>query len=342
MSGIVILRASMPGPDTEKSGVKRLLPLSLRTHLTIISIVLTTGPVIIFGLAQTFMVRAREISGAASHYQAVATSIAREIDFFISDATDNLQILSGSIAELPHLGAEALEGRVRRALDTRTIDHIAVMTPSGRSVVNLTRNEKLPTGVDYSDRPYLRDVIASRRPQLSAPLLGRVSRRPEVFLAFPVLDRHGALKAILVGGLDMTDLYSRHLEQLGGKETRGRIFLLGPSGRPLATSDRKLEEVFPSSADVRIEPKRWDIDPRLVTWTDEEGHRLVGASASLATGQWSILSGIPEDQIRLAMAAPMRRAALVAFWLLLACAIVSPLVARMLAAPIVALSLIHI
>ncbi len=332
---MAILRPPAAASDTKTRGLTRLLPLSLRTHLTVISILLTTGPVIILGLAQTFMARAREISGAAARYQAMATSTAREIEFFISDATDNLQIISGSIVEMPHLAPDILENHVRRVLDTRTIDHIAVMTPSGRSIVNLTRTGKLPTGVDYSDRQYFRDLIASRKPQLSAPLVGKVSQRPEVFLAFPVLDRRGVLKAILVGALDMTDLYSRHLGELWAKETRGRTFLLGPSGRPLATSDRKIEEVFPSSADVRIEPKRWDIDSRLLAWTDEEGHRLVGASASLPIRQWSVLSGIPEDQIRLAMSAPMRRAAYVALWLLLACAIASPLVARLMANPIV-------
>ncbi len=334
---MAILRASAAASDTKKSRLKRLLPLSLRTHLTVISIVLTTGPVVILGLAQTFMVRAREISGAVARYQAMATSLAREIDFFISDATDNLQILSGSIAEMPHLGAGALESHGRRVLDTRTIDHIAVMTSSGRSIVNLTRSGRLPTGADYSDRPYFRAVIASRRPELSAPLVGKVSRRPEVFIAVPAVDRRGALKAILVGGLDMTELYSRHLSQFGAVEARSRTFLLEPSGRPLATSDRGLGEVFASSGDVRIEPQRWDIDPRLLTWTDEKGHRLVGASASLATGKWRVLSGTPEDQIREAMAAPMRRAAYVALWLLLACVIVSPLVARRQAAPIKAM-----
>jgi PAS domain S-box-containing protein len=306
-------------------------------HLTLISIVLTMGPMVIFGLVQTYRVRDREISGAASRYQAVATSIAREIEFFISDATDNLQLLAGGIARMTRLRADALEASVRRALDTRTINHIVVMTPRGRSIVNVNRDGRLPTAVDYSDRPFIRAVIASRTPQLSPPLLGRVSRRPEVFLAFPVLDNRGVLRAILVGGLDMAELHNRHLSEPGTGEPQGRTLLLEPSGEPMATSDRTIEKVFAARGNARIAPKRWEGDPRLLGWTDEQGHSMVGASASLATWKWTILRGIAEEQIRDALAAPIRQVGYLALWLLLACVIASPLVARLMANPITAM-----
>ncbi|MGH7412256.1 MAG: GAF domain-containing protein, partial [Candidatus Methylomirabilis sp.] len=217
------------------------------------------------------------------------------------------------------------------------INHITVMTPSARSIVDVTRAGKLPTGVDYSDRPYLRAVIAARTPQLSAPLLGRVSRNPEVFLAVPVLDRRGALKVILVGGLDTSELYKRHLFEPKAIVPGVRTLLLEPSGRPVASSDRTLAQVFASPSGVPIAPKPWETAPSLMAWTDEQGQQMVGASATLATWKWSVLSGIPEDQIRDVMAAPVRRLGYTVLWLLLGCVIVSPLVARIMAAPILAL-----
>src|SRR3990172_1068486 len=162
-----ILGASAAPSGGGKEGAKRLFPLSIRTHLTLIAIILTMGPVVIFGLVQSRRVRDREIRDASSRYQAMATSVAREIDFFISDAADNLKLLASAIAEKTRYRAETLEAQVRRALDTRTIDHIAVMTPSARSIVNVSRGGRLPTGVDYSDRPFIRATIASRAPQLS-------------------------------------------------------------------------------------------------------------------------------------------------------------------------------
>jgi hypothetical protein len=172
-----VLRTSAGPSDAGREGRKRLFPLSIRTHLTLIAVILTMGPVVIFGLVQARSVRDREISGASSRYQAMATSVAREIDFFISDAAGNLKLIAGAVVEMKRLDTPALEVQVRRALDTRTIDHIAVMTPSARSIVNLTRHGRLPTGVDYSDRPYFLATIASRAPQLSVPLMGRVSSR---------------------------------------------------------------------------------------------------------------------------------------------------------------------
>ncbi|MGH7410750.1 MAG: hypothetical protein ACREJ6_06790, partial [Candidatus Methylomirabilis sp.] len=92
------------------------------------------GPVVIFGLFQARKIRATQVEGLESRYRTTATSIAREIDFFITDATDNLQLLAGAISEAKRLHARDLEVHVRRALDTQTIDHITVMTPSARSI----------------------------------------------------------------------------------------------------------------------------------------------------------------------------------------------------------------
>jgi len=332
-----ILGASAAPSDAGREGSKRLFPLSIRTHLTLIAIILTMGPVVIFGLVQARRVRDREIRDASSRYQTMATSIAREIDFFVTDAADNLTLLVGAVAEMKNLHRKTLEAHVRRAIDTRTIDHITVMTPSARSIVNVTRGGRLPTGVDYSDRPFIRAIIATHRPQLAAPLVGRVSRRPEVFLSVPALDRRGTLRAILVAGLDMTELYKRHLSEPGTAEPLGRTLLLEPSGRAVAASDRTIGEVFASSTEVKIAPHVWESDPRLLAWTDDQGHRMVGASASLATWKWTVLRGIPEDDLRETMALPIRRLAYTALWLLLACLIVSPLVSRIMAQPIQAL-----
>jgi len=334
---MAILRLSAAPSDAGREGSKRLFPLSIRTLLTLITIVLTMGPVVIFGLVQARGVRDREITAASSRYHAMATSIAREIDFFVTDAADNLKLLAGTVAEMKNLRGKTLGAHVRRAIDTRTIDHITVMTPSARSIVNVTRGGRLPTGVDYSDRAYLRATIASRAPQLSVLLVGEVSRRPEVFLSVPALDRHGALKAILVGGLDLTELYKRHLSEPGTAEPLGRTLLLEPSGRAVAASDRTIGEVLASSTDVKIAPHVWESDPRLLAWTDEQGHRMVGASASLATWKWTVLRGIPEDDLRETMITPIRRLAYTAVWLLLACLIAGPLVSRIMAQPIQAL-----
>ncbi len=323
--------------DAGKEGKRQLFPLSLRTHLTLISIILATGPVLIFGLFQAYTIRATQIKSLQSQYQTTAASTAREIDFFISDATDNMQVLAGAIAEMRRLQAKDLEAHLQRALDTRTIDHIAVMSASARSIVNVRRTGRLPVGRNYSDRPYIRALIASRAPQLSPPLLGRVTGQPEVFLAVPVSDRRGALKAILVGALDMGELRQRHLSEFAKIEPQSRILLLDATGRPVVTSDRTLQEVFTASRDARITTQSREDDPRLQAWTDEQGQQMVGARATLETWKWTILSGIPEEHLREAMATPIRRLGYATLWLLLACAVVSPFVARVVSAPILAL-----
>jgi PAS domain S-box-containing protein len=296
------------------------------------------GPVAIFGLIQARRIRTQEISAVETHHLSAATSIAREIDFFIDDAADSITVLTGVIAEMRRLHPKPIEVHVRRALETRTINHITVMTASARSIVNLTRTERLPTGVDYSDRPYIRALIAGRIPQLSPPLIGKVSRRPEVFLGVPVLDRAGDVKAILVAGLDMAELHKRHLSLFGTMAPGSRTLLLGPSGQPVVASDRTIEELLPSSQEVRIAPREWEGGSRMAAWADEQGRPMVGASAPLARWGWTVLSGVPETQLRSVLATPIRRLGYAVFWLLVACVIASPLLARVMTKPILTLT----
>jgi PAS domain S-box-containing protein len=312
-----------------------LFPLSIRTHLILISIALTMTPVITFGVIQSRSIRARAIADGASAHQETANAIAREIDFFISDAADNLKSLATQIARMPHLRADALEAAVRGTLDTRTINHIVVMTPGARSIVNLTRDERLPTGVDYSDRPYIRALLTHRSPQLSPPLVGKLTRRLEVFLGLPVVDRAGAVRAILVAGLDFNELHSRHLV---GQTTEDNVtLLLNPSGRLMLASNLAVGDVFSPGRDHTVASEPWQRDSRLLIWADDRGQRLVGASAQLSTWRWTVLSGVSESRLLQAMAVPVHRLGYAVLWLLAACVIASPLVARAMAAPILAL-----
>ena len=58
-SDMAFLKASAAPSDDGRKGSKRFFPLSIRTHLTVIAIILTMGPVIIFGLVQARSVRDR-------------------------------------------------------------------------------------------------------------------------------------------------------------------------------------------------------------------------------------------------------------------------------------------
>ncbi len=59
--------------------------------------------------------------------------------------------------------------------------------------------------VCVGDRDYLREVIATQQPLISKPAMGRITKRPMLFMSVPVLDHGGEVKAVLVGYTDVTD-----------------------------------------------------------------------------------------------------------------------------------------
>ncbi|MCW7537610.1 diguanylate cyclase [Aquabacterium sp. A7-Y] len=61
----------------------------------------------------------------------------------------------------------------------------------------------VPAGVDLSDREYFRIALDAGEANISAPLISRVSGRPAVLMAAPVMGAEGSVRAVLVGSLDL-------------------------------------------------------------------------------------------------------------------------------------------
>lgn len=59
-------------------------------------------------------------------------------------------------------------------------------------------------GAWFGDRDYFRQVLATRKPYIDKPIIGRALQRPVLTMAVPVFDGAGALRAVLTGITDLT------------------------------------------------------------------------------------------------------------------------------------------
>lgn len=89
------------------------------------------------------------------------------------------------------------------------------------------------TTANISDREYFQQALATRRPYVSAGLIGKKSRKPVVVVAIPTFDGAGRLTGVLAGGIRLGSLEkSQRLEALGLQgltvvDRKGQLILQG-------------------------------------------------------------------------------------------------------------------
>jgi PAS domain S-box-containing protein len=113
-----------------------------------------------------------------------------------------------------------------------------LFTPKG---ILLSGNDSQPDmrGWDFSGRDYLKQTIATRRPQISEPFASaQVHKHPIIMFTAPVFDRSGALVAILGGSLDLTkNNFITRLASIRLGE-RGYLYLFNGARRLIVHKDR--------------------------------------------------------------------------------------------------------
>jgi signal transduction histidine kinase/DNA-binding response OmpR family regulator len=79
-------------------------------------------------------------------------------------------------------------------------DDVLVLDKHGIVIADLPEI-KGRVGINASDRAYFRKVMATRKPLISEPVLGRAGGQPLVQMVAPVLDEKGEVQAVLLGVL---------------------------------------------------------------------------------------------------------------------------------------------
>ena len=81
--------------------------------------------------------------------------------------------------------------------------NMSVAAPTGDVVCSAV---PLAGPVSLRDREYFQRALATRDFAMSGYLIGRISRRPTVAIAYPAVDAHGPVRAVVVVGLDLRGL----------------------------------------------------------------------------------------------------------------------------------------
>ncbi|MGD0844191.1 MAG: ATP-binding protein [Geobacteraceae bacterium] len=179
--------------------------LSLKTKMSLVVSLFVTVLISILALFALWYFEG-ELKNTISKQQfTMVTAMAEEIDSKLLNAQRELVAVAGSAPS--NLAGNPLEAL--KFLDTqagmRTVfdSGISIFSPTG-TLKAISPGEPQMQGRDYSFRDYLKNTIATGRPQISMPFFStRSHHHPVIMFTAPIFDAKGEMTGILAGALDL-------------------------------------------------------------------------------------------------------------------------------------------
>ena len=183
--------------------------------------------------------------------------------------------------------------------DQPLILNISVVDPGG-----IIRGSGVPTNVVRAAAagiPYLSEVVATGKPQVSNLIIGQVSHQPTVVLSYPVRSGEGAVIGVLGLSLNLARLQTLFSDI---PLPDGSVVTLSDKASRVLARSRDAELYIGKSSDPHpILPR--DV-PRTQVRTGLDGVERYYGNAIVERGPWLLSIGIPTS-IALARAMPMYR-----------------------------------
>jgi two-component system NtrC family sensor kinase len=247
----------------------------------------------------------------------MVSAIAEEIDSKIQNAQKGLIAMAGiaspTLAENPRKAQKFLD--VQAVSRTIFDSGITIFSPVG-TLTATSPAESQMQGEDYSFRDYIKNTIATGRPQISMPFFSAQSHHPVVMFTAPFFDAKGKMTGILAGALDlMRDNFLGKLAtvKLGDK---GYLYLYSTDRTLIVHHDRTriLRRDVPPGANRLFDRAIEGFEGTGETVTSKGLHAL-SSFKRLRSTNWILAANFPQAEAY----APIYRAK----WYLLAAAVMA-------------------
>jgi PAS domain S-box-containing protein len=142
---------------------------------------------------------------AATESQAAALAVARLAAVEQHQLIEGTRQLLVGLSQLPEVAnhdgprCSALFAEIRARFPAHA--NLGAATPTGDLFCSAL---PMPEPVNIKDRPYFQRVIDTRKFAVGSFLIGRVTGRPSLPLAYPAIDRAGRLRAVVFVALDLS------------------------------------------------------------------------------------------------------------------------------------------
>ena len=176
---------------------------SLKSKAAAAITILILVTVVIIGTVQTSFIRSGLVERASAMHAALVAGAARNLDLKLETAllalTREAQVIPAAILARPQDLPAYLERKPALLL---FFDSLLVFSPTGEVLADAPAIAGR-RGLQAGEREYVKRGIATLRPVVSMPYLGRGTQQPVVTMLAPILDDEGRLAGFLGGNLNL-------------------------------------------------------------------------------------------------------------------------------------------
>jgi diguanylate cyclase (GGDEF)-like protein len=311
----------MPKPVSNNSLSKRLLLTTLAAML--VSIIVLTAMV-------AWLVLQHNRSLLIEHQQSFTDLVARRIDQGLDARTRTLK----GLARLLNDGEQLLPlDAMQAVLDSRLQLHehfnngLLVLSKEGVITVD-SPVLKGRVGIDLTDREHYKQVLQTKQPFISRPLIGRGVNSPVFLINVPILNQHKELLGMTFGSTRLAEdnlLTDISLQTIGDE---GELWVLDLESNLIVTSSRReyvmgqISQLGFDTLPDRLKQKAWQGQV-----TNGGGKSLLYTATPLQQTGWVVVHTFPEAMVLapvkalllhivIAVTAMLVVVALLAYWLI--------------------------
>ena len=179
--------------------MKNFFPSSIRSKLILLA-VLAFLPVILLTIFSSWHQRKLEVEGAKGRMEKILSFAILHEEEDILD-THRILAMLAEVPILPEGGKPASEILVRVLKNSPQYTNFVVCRPDGQVIVSAV---PFATALNFSDRTYFQDVLKNKSFSIGQYVVGRITGKPIVVFAYPMLDRRGNVTAVLLAPLDLS------------------------------------------------------------------------------------------------------------------------------------------
>ncbi len=192
--------------------------------------------------------------------------------------------------------------QLRRYYDSHAVltlfDDVLVLDARGKVVADLPA---VPgrVGIDSSDRQFFQTVVRTHQPVIAEPVLGKVSKKPVVQVAAPILNAQGELEGVVVGVLQLyKDNVLGHLRTAKVGRT-GYYFAVTRGAIPLYVlhpDQNRLLKPRPSNANpATTRALQGDFEGSAIS-TNSSGLHALNSFKKLKSVAWLLGASLPVEE----------------------------------------------
>ena len=233
-----------------------------------------------------------------SHQQSAVRNVAFNLEQKILSRTETLQEVAN------HLPAERIKDRVAIGNFLRqnlAFVHLFVhgVVVIGKDGFGVADYPVVPNraGSSYREMEYVKGVLATGRPVIGKPRIGRFTHKTGVAIAVPIKNSHGELVGVLAGFIGLTDksIFDKTQARLG---KTGDFILVSSADKIVIADTDEAHTLKPFD-----QPEHGSMTEAILDGVDKSqiiidlyGKKALVTDVHILSGRWAVLGSLPIDE----------------------------------------------